>query len=244
MIRFFNGMYFFCRYLIAILFLVLAASFFPVFAQIDSRLIADGWQEFTFEDKQENHFKRVDTDIIEIETDSSVSIAYLPFEAVNLDLRETPHLAFEWQHEGQIMDTDVSKKGGDDRILAIYLAFPYQPEYASFKEKLLRPLVVASKGRDAPGRLLTYLWAGTPEVGQWFENPYTGKAGYMQVIQGAKDGSNRSDVWRGHKVNIVRDFEERFGHFPPTPTYVAIGVDSDDTGTKAIMRVRGLSFVK
>ena len=47
------------------------------------------------------------------------------------------------------MDTDVSKKGGDDRILAIYLAFPYQPEFASFKEKLLRPLVVASKGRDA-----------------------------------------------------------------------------------------------
>ena len=244
MIKLFNGIYFFCKYFIAILFLLLAASFSTLFAQIDSRLTADGWQEFTFEDKQQNRFKRVDTDIIEIETDSSVSIAYLPFEAANLDLHETPHLAFEWQHEGQIMDTDVSKKGGDDRILAIYLAFPYQPEYASFKEKLLRPLVVASKGRDAPGRLLTYLWAGAPEVGQWFENPYTGKVGYMQVIQGAKDSSNRGDIWRGHKVNIVRDFEERFGYFPPTPAYVAIGVDSDDTGTKAIMRVRGLGFVK
>ena len=79
MMEFFNGIYFFCRYLIAILSLLLAASFSPVFAQIDLRLIADGWQEFTFEDKQENRFKRVDTDIIEIETDSSVSIAYLPF---------------------------------------------------------------------------------------------------------------------------------------------------------------------
>ncbi len=48
----------------------------------------------------------------------------------------------------------------------------------------MRPLVVASQGRDAPGRLLTYIWAGAPEVGRWFENPYTGKAGYMQVIQG------------------------------------------------------------
>ena len=239
-----SRIYLFNRYLIAILFPVVAASFSPVFAQIDSHLTADGWQEFTFENKPENRFKRLGTGIIEIETDSSVSIAYLPLEATNLDLRSTPHLAFEWQHEGQIMDTDVSKKGGDDRILAIYLAFPYQPEYASFKEKLLRPLVVAAKGRDAPGRLLTYLWAGAPEVGRWFENPYTGKAGYMQVIQGAKDGSNRGDIWRGHKVNIVRDFEERFGHFPPIPAYLAVGVDSDDTGTKAIMRVRGLGFVK
>ena len=109
---FFNLIYFFYRYLIAILFLLLAASFSPVFAQIDSRLIGEGWQEFTFEDKQENRFKRVGIGIIELETDSSVSIAYLPFEAANLNLRETPHLAFEWQHEGQIMDTDVSKKAG------------------------------------------------------------------------------------------------------------------------------------
>ena len=63
---FFNWIYFFYRYLIAILFLLLAASFSPVFAQIDSRLIAEGWQEFTFEDKQENRFKRVGKGIIEM----------------------------------------------------------------------------------------------------------------------------------------------------------------------------------
>jgi len=31
---------------------------------------------------------------------------------------------------------------------------------------------------------------------------------------------------------------------PLIPAYVAIGVGSDDSGTKAIMRVRGLGFVK
>jgi hypothetical protein len=45
-------------------------------------------------------------------------------------------------------------------------------------------------------------------------------------------------------VNIVADFKEKFGHMPPTPAYVAIGVDSDDTKMRAITRVRGLKFVK
>ena len=224
--------------------IILLASYQPAAAQIDSHLKADGWKEFTFDDKKQNIFKRVGKDIVEIHTDNSVSIAYLPFDAEKLDLNATPTLAFAWQHEGQIIDTDVSKKGGDDRILAIYLAFPYQPEHASFKEKLMRPLVVASQGRDAPGRLLTYIWAGAPDVGSWFENPYTGKAGYMQVIQGADDASNNPDSWRQHKVNIAQDFKDRFGYFPPTPAYVAIGVDSDDTMTRAIMRVRGLGFIE
>ena len=213
-------------------------------AQIDSQLEANGWKEFTFDDQRQNTFRQTKEGVIEIETNKSVSIAYLPFDTAKLDLRETSNLVFEWQHEGQVIDTDVSKKGGDDRILAIYLAFPYQPEHASLKEKLLRPLVVASQGRDAPGRLLTYLWAGEPKVGRWFENPYTGKAGFMKVIQDAEDGSNNANVWHAHKVNIVEDFKEKFGHTPPTPAYVAIGVDSDDTKMRAITRVRGLKFVK
>ena len=213
-------------------------------AQIDSQLVANGWKEFTFDDQRQNTFRQITEGVIEIETNKSVSIAYLPFDTAKLDLRQTSNLVFEWQHEGQVIDTDVSKKGGDDRILAIYLAFPYQPEHASLKEKLLRPLVVASQGLDAPGRLLTYLWAGEPKVGRWFENPYTGKAGYMKVIQDAKDGSNNANVWRAHKVNIVADFQEKFGHMPPTPAYVAIGVDSDDTKMRAITRVRGLKFMK
>jgi hypothetical protein len=213
-------------------------------AQIDSQLVANGWKEFTFDYQRQNTFRQITEGVIEIETNKSVSIAYLPFDTAKLDLRETSNLVFEWQHEGQVIDRDVSKKGGDDRILAIYLAFSYQPEHASLKEKLLRPLVVASQGLDAPGRLLTYLWAGEPKVGRWFENPYTGKAGYMKVIQDAKDGSNNANVWHAHKVNIVADFREKFGHMPPTPAYVAIGVDSDDTKMRAITRVRGLKFMK
>ena len=230
--------------MLGLAFIAITATSQLAYAQIDSRLKINRWKEFTFDGQQQNTFRQLEEGVIEIETNKSVSIAYLPFDTAKLDLRKTSNLVFEWQHEGQVIDTDVSKKGGDDRIIAIYLAFPYQPENASLKEKLLRPLVVASKGRDAPGRLLTYLWAGEPKVGRWFENPYTGKAGYMKVIQDARDGSNNANIWHAHKVNIVADFQDKFGHMPPTPAYVAIGVDSDDTKMRAITRVRGLKFVQ
>lgn len=211
-------------------------------AQIDSQLREEGWLEFTFEDKKQNNFKQTNQGTIEIHTDKSVSIAYLPYREGAIDLSRTPHLEFEWQFEGQLARTDVSKKGGDDRMLAIYLAFPYQAEHASLKEKLMRPLVVAAKGRDAPGRILTYLWADEPRAGAWFENPYTGKAGYMQVIQNLDRAQTDQKLWYQHKVNIVEDFKDRFGYFPPMPSYIAIGVDSDDTMTRFIGRVRGLGF--
>jgi len=223
---------------------VLLFSPFEGRAEIDSALRAQGWLEFTFDDKQENRFIKSGPDQIEVLSERSVSIAYLPFSEGELDLLETPYLSFAWQHEGQIVDTDISKKGGDDRILAIYLAFPYQSEHASFAEKLMRPFVVASQGRDAPGRLLTYAWAGAPAPGQWFENPYTGKAGYMKVLQSASDETNQPESWRFYKLDIVADFKDRFGYRPPAPSYVAIGVDSDDTGSRFTARVRNLGFVK
>ena len=230
--------------MLGLAFIEIIATSQVAYAQIDFQLEINGWKEFMFDDQRQNTFRQIEEGVIEIETNKSVSIAYLPFDTAKLDLRKTSNLVFEWQHEGQVIDTDVSKKGGDDRIMAIYLAFPYQPEHASLKEKLLRPLVVASQGRDAPGRLLTYLWAGEPKVGRWFENPYTGTAGYMKVIQDARDGSNNANIWHAHKVNIVADFQDKFGYMPPTPAYVAIGVDSDDTKMRAITRVRGLKFVQ
>jgi len=202
-------------------------------AEIDSELTAQGWREFTFDDKAENRFRlRPDIGgrqaVIEVESRQSVSIAYLPFDKEEIDLKKTPYLAFSWQRLGRAINTDVSKKGGDDRIIAVYVAFPYQPDKASFSERLLRPLVEAKQGKDAPGRILTYLWAGGPMPGQWFENPYTGKAGYMRILQAP---SAEAHQWFDHKPNIAADFKDSFGYWPPSPSYIAIASDSDDTSS-------------
>ena len=210
-------------------------------AELDKALIQAGWSEFTFEDKLANRFARPDghPDVIQIDTDNSVSIAYLPFTARPVNLKRTPYLTFSWRRLGPAEDTDLTQKGGDDRTLAVYVAFPYQPERASFKERLLRPFVEASEGADAPGRVLTYLWGGGQRRGRWFENPYTGSAGWMQILQVPSDPEQ---VWFSHQIDVRADFKDRFGYPPPNPSYIAIAADSDDTKSMFSAQVRTLGF--
>lgn len=210
-------------------------------AELDQALIQAGWSEFTFDDKHANRFARPagQPDVIQIDTDNSVSIAYLPFTARPVNLKRTPYLTFSWRRLGPGVDTDLTKKGGDDRTLAVYVAFPYQPKRASLKERLLRPFVEASEGADAPGRVLTYLWGGGKQRGRWFENPYTGSAGWMQILQLPSDPEQ---VWFSHQIDVRADFKDRFGYPAPNPSYIAIAADSDDTRTMFSAQVKTLGF--
>ena len=220
----------------------------PALSELDPRLSQFGWQEFTFDDREENSFQLVtgndalDSHHIQITSDSSVSIAYYTIsdqQGAAFSLENTPYLSFEWQRQGPAINTDLSRKGGDDRILSVYAAFAYQPEHASFSEKLTRKLVELKQGKDAPGRLLTYLWGGGPRTGSWFENPYTGDAGYMKILLRP---TAPADIWHRHQVNLYQDFIDRFGHPPSELLYIAIASDTDDTNSRQTAFIRGLNF--
>ena len=118
-------------------------------------------------------------------------------------------------------------------------AFAYQPERASLKEKLGRPFLEAKQGKDAPARLLTYLWGGRPATDDWFENPYTGKAGYMKILSRPDEPEG---VWLSHKVNVAADFEARFSYPPPRLLYIAVSADTDDTKSSLTAHLRALRF--
>ena len=92
-------------------------------------------------------------------------------------------------------------------MLSVYLAFAYQPEHAGFSERLSRPFVEVH-GRDAPGRLISYVWAARPDTDDWIENPYTGKAGYMKILS---DVDSPRQQWISHKVNLLDDLSPYTG---------------------------------
>ena len=114
---------------------VLSGSVCPVQADLMAALEEAGWSEFTFKEKQANQFLHLDgdTDVIQVDTDKSVSIAYLPFVKKTVNLKHTPILTFSWRRLGPAVDTNLTRKVSDDRTLAIYVAFPYKPEQASLK---------------------------------------------------------------------------------------------------------------
>ena len=161
--------FYFCQHLRAVCLLcfVLFVSVFPVKADLTTALEKAGWSEFTFEDKPANQFLHPfgDTDIIQVDTDKSVSIVYLPFVKKTVNLKHKPILTFSWRRLGPVVDTNLTRKGGDDRTLAIYVAFPYKPEQASLKERLLRPFVEAREGSSAPGPCFDL------SLGQWRKGP-------------------------------------------------------------------------
>ncbi len=216
----------------------------PAGADLDPKLKEAGWDEITFDDKPSNRFllgesQRPDLQGgVRVLSDNTVSIAFFNVRA---NLNETPILNWQWRVDTPIIDTDLTKKGGDDRSMVIYVAFPYQPESANFAEKIKRKAIEALKGKDTPGRVLTYVWGGGAAKGDRVENPYTEKYGALVYLRTPSDSQG---VWLQEQVNLKADFIQAFGYEPASPVYIGIGADSDDTRAKVDASARGFVFSK
>lgn len=195
-----------------------------------------GWQEFTFDGKRRNSFVGGADGSIEINTDRSASLLYLPIE---IDPADTPHLSWRWRVDENLPATDLSRRGGDDRPAAIFVFFEWQPETASLKERMLRPLVEARQGPDAPGRLLSYTWGGAHPTGSLIKSAYFGSAG-MQVI--LRNGDAPTGEWVSEHVDVAADYERIFGTPPPPIRQLALSADSDDTGGQSRAAIAELMF--
>lgn len=200
---------------------------------LDPELARQGWFELRFDDKFPNTWRWRDTGI-EVISDNSVSVLYK-------DLSEPAGrcLSWVWKVTEATPPTDLSRKGEDDRSLAVYVSFPYQPDEASLWEKLRRPFVETAKGEDAPGRVLSYVWGGRGQRGDAILSPYLGKAGMLVIL---RDADAPLDRWVHEVVNLERDYRRAFGHEAPLPSQLAISADSDDTGTRAAGVVHGLAL--
>lgn len=224
-------------------FALLALPLSMASAELDDALTQAGWDEITFDDAEPNRFRAIHAEHGRVEgvslvSQESVSIAYLN---VNINLDDLPNLSWQWKSITPPVDTDITKKGGDDRSLAIYVAFPYQPEHASFGEKLGRVAVEALRGKDTPGRVLTYVWGGGAERGAMTPNPYVEDYGRFIFLRTPDDAQGE---WLSESVNIRSDFIKAFGFEPASPQYIGIGSDSDDTKKRIEAEVQYLEFTQ
>ncbi len=190
---------------------------------VDAELQAQGWREIANPDKAENVYRAGPEGVIEVVSQNSVSTLYLPVEA---DVDARPMLTWRWRVEAPAPATDLSIKGQDDCSLAVYVGFPYDPDDASFLDRLKRPLVEAWAGENAPGRVLRYVFCGRHQQGEVVASPYLGDAGFMRVLQPA---SSPAGQWFTEQVDLAADYRQAFGEAPPDPTRIAIQADTDAT---------------
>ncbi len=195
----------------------------------------EGWRLLGVPGKAEARFSAENADRIQISAENAVGFLYRP---VATDMGEKRKLAWRWRVDRAVPATDLSRAGEDDRSLAIHVVFPARTEGLSFWERLDLTLT----GAVAPplaGSVLTYVWGGTHEPGAMMTNPYFDERGRIIVLRSSDAPIGR---WVVEEIDFIADFERAFGYRPEQPLFVAISADSDDTGSRSLGTVAGLSF--
>ena len=223
----------------AVLMLVPLLTLAPGMAQavIAPELEAEGWREVPNPNKKENVFGLTPEGAIEVVSKDSVSTLHRP---AGVDIDERPILTWRWRVDEPAPATDLSVKGTDDCALAVYVGFPFDPDQASFFERLKRPLVESWVGDDAPGRVLRYVFCGSHEQGEVVESPYMGSAGVIKVLRAADSPTGE---WFEERVDLAADYREAFGEEPADPTQIAIQADTDNTHSASRAAIADLAFV-
>lgn len=224
------------RYSSAVLCLAVGVTAYAAVDALPSVLKEQGWEEISFDGKTRNRYALCGDDCIDIETDNSVSMIG---RSVDVDLSQSPFLHWEWKIDNPVVPADLSTKGQDDRALAVYVSFACDSERATLAEKLTRPMIDLIHGSDAPGRVISYVWAGYGQPGDLVESPYFGDANVMVICRTAMAPVGQ---WIGERFDVVQDHERIFGKPPASIEHVLISSDSDDTGTRLHGQIRGIGF--
>ena len=114
--------------------------------------------------------------------------------------------------------TDLRRKGGDDRNLAVYFAWT-DAETAARAD----PSNAARLLRGANTRVLVYVWGDDDARGTIQASPYL--EGLCTVI--LRPAGTGQHVER---VDLAGDFRRAFGTAPGVMVGIGISADSDDTG--------------
>jgi hypothetical protein len=141
-----------------------------------------------------------------------------------------PHVKWRWQVSNVFSKGDARKKSGDDYPLRVYIIFKYNPDKASFSQKIKYGLAKSIYGEYPPHSSLNYIWANRSHDKQVIPNPYAEEARMIPLQSGAE----LSGRWVEQNINIVDDYRIAFGEDPPATASLAIMSDADNTGESAV----------
>ncbi|MGA9444421.1 MAG: DUF3047 domain-containing protein, partial [Methyloceanibacter sp.] len=116
--------------------------------------------------------------------------------------------------------TDLTRKGGDDRVLAVYFAFADQRGKRAGTD--LQALL-----RSGRGDILMYVWGGAAKTGTIQKLPYFKGRGRSIVKRPADAAAGQ---WFAEDAAIAADFKRAFGKAPGRLVAIAVSSDADDTG--------------
>ena len=175
------------------------------------------WRYLSFPGRQGAQFKASGGDTVIVLAEAGVGVLWHP---VPLKLSGAGHARWRWRVTAGVGPTDLTKKGGDDRTLAVY--FVFSDGLVAVENADLMDLL-----RQGKGYLLMYVWGGLAAPGTILPSPNFDGRG-RTIMKRAADAP--MGVWFKETADLRSDFRSAFGRLPGRLVAVAVSSDSDDTG--------------
>ena len=191
-------------------------------------LAAQGWDQLDFRGRTPASFKSSSASGLSIDANQGVSVLWrnLPRDFANVT-----NASWNWRVSEGVPATDLSRKGTDDRNIALYFLFGDDDSALDNPPRSLRAAV-------GKGRALVYVWGGDKAAGSIVKSPYMRGRGQLVIRRPASTANN----WVRETADLRADFRRAFGREPGPLIGVAISSDSDDTGARVRAGVSDLTL--
>ena len=143
---------------------------------------------------------------------------------------EYPKVRWRWKVSNVYTKGNAREKSGDDYPLRVYIIFKYDPENASFGQKIKYGLAKSVYGEYPPHSSLNYIWANREHGEGIIPNPYASEAKMISL----QTGPGNAGKWIEQEIDIISDYHKAFDEDPPAIASLAIMNDSDNTGESAV----------
>jgi hypothetical protein len=192
------------------------------------------WQNITIPGVMPTAFKKSANGALTANAMDAFGMLVRPLTGV----RDYPILRWRWRVEKAPPATDATKKGGDDRPIAVHVWFPMAEKERSIWTSIGDTLS-SFIGLPPSGRVITYMWGGKHKTGASFTNPHLPDRG-MIVIKRSTNAPLFQ--WMTETIDIAADYRKLFRANGPAPSHIAISADTDDTGVKSRSAIANLRF--
>lgn len=139
-----------------------------------------------------------------------------------IDLEATPVLRWRWRVERLPDGPDERTREGDDFAARVSVLFPFEPDRASWVERLRHRVGSRRAGRALPGSALYFVWTARVAAGSGWKSPYGDEVHLFALERGEATG------WREAAVDVRQKYLDAFGRNPPRPVAVGLMSDSDN----------------
>jgi hypothetical protein len=153
-------------------------------------------------------------------------------------------LAWRWRVDAGPPATDLTRRGGDDRAIAISVGFAGFGPQAGFALRAQHAVAQATAGQvTLPRSVLMYVWGGTGQEGQggFFASPWSGGITKIRVLRPAASPLGQ---WVEERVDLGSDWRGAFGAAEVPPMIeLMVATDTDDTGVRVEAQVENIRLV-